>query len=167
MIALTEALLIILIFITVSLQLIDVRIFGDKIIFVEISFTIFSLQLLNLSENRKKRKLKLTKKLKRFKFLAMCTHELLHKSRVTVRSYRPFDGSFLENHIKVPGYAILSPMLPIYLKMHALEYREEDGAQSKIDILFTFTLLSLFISFMKASYYVVKLKIKRGIKSVR
>lgn len=167
MIALIEALLIILIIITVSLQPIDIRVFGSDDISIEISFTILSLHLVNLFENRKKRKSKFTKKLKRFKFLAVCADELLSESRVTVRSYRPFNSSFLENRAKMLGTVILSPMLLLYIKNNALEYNEEDSGQGKIDFVFTFHLLSLFISIAKASYYVMKSKFKRGIKSVR
>ena len=167
MVALTELLLIILIIITVSLPPIDLRVSVDKRISLEISFTVFSLQLNDLTNIGTKRKQKFTKRLKNARFIVIAAHKLIHYTKVKLLSYRPFASQFYESPGRIIGLSVFSPLLPAYLKSNCAEYRAELCGSEKIDIIFTFHFIELFISLIKASYYLVKSKIKRGIRSVR
>ena len=167
MVALTELLLIILIIITFSLQPIDLRVYGDKDVSLEISFTFFSLQLTDLTKRTRKRKQKLTKRLKKIRFASIAARELIHYSKVTLFSQGPFISFFEESPEKIAVPAAALSLLTAYLRNNSAEYYEELSENNKLAILLTFHLHELFISLVKASYYLVKSKNKRGIRSVR
>ena len=162
MIALAESLIVFLIIFIVLLQPVDVRIFGEETLNVEISLTIFSIQLNNLAQNKKKRKQKFTKKLKKILFISKIVADIINHSAVRVHSYKPFSKDIIKSNIRMIGTAVYAPLVLLYLKNSAAVYNEEYDSKHTLDIRLTFFLMVAFISLVKASYYTLKSKVKRG-----
>lgn len=161
MIVLAEFLTIILIIIIVLLQAIDLEIVYRDHLHLKISSTIFSVELSKMINCKRKRKQKLTNQLYTFLFITKAASLLLSRSVVHVRAYKPFDASVTSHNGRMIGSSIISPLFLSNLKNNAAAYTESNNASERLNLLFTFSLLALFISLAKASYYVLKSKIKR------
>lgn len=155
--------LISLIIIIILSQNIDIRIFeADGKAKIKIGFTVLAIELSNL-ENRKKNQKPLRERVRSAIFLASFLKELVSRSTVRVNSLNLLrDGLFSPSRLIF--FSILRPIVEGYLSRNAFSYTEGDDGGT-VDVIFSFNLLSVFISFGLALYYYIKTSIKRKINA--
>ena len=127
---------------------------------LKISFTLFSFEF-NISDDRKT-KSSLKQKIESSLFAIRFFNHALRSSSVTVESYEYNrlifgDSAFPKIHI-----AFLAPAFLAYIKSRASMTEINESVEGNgINIKLSIVLFSLFISFIKASYYTLKKKITR------
>lgn len=154
-----------LLVITVLQNRIDLRVYGSEHISVAISLTYISINLSNLSKNKRKRKLRFAKRLRIVAFLLKLGKELVKRSAVTVDAINPPSGQMLRSDYLLTAAALGAPAVMVYLKSNARSYEVLKRTGYDIDVSVSFSLTSLFISFFKASYYTVKSRLKGRIRN--
>lgn len=143
-------------------QIIDVRIYRDPSLKVNISFTLFAIEL-SPFKNTSKRKKK--KSHLRLGFLLRLLSYILERSRVIVYTH---DGR--EADVLSPAFALKNigfNILRAYISGKALAYEEigNDGGH-KEEIRISFSVFALIISSLKATYYSISKSFKRGLGNV-
>ena len=166
MIAIAELLTILLLVLIVLLQTMDLRICYRDRLSITASLTFFSITVSGFKKPRKNRKQRLSSRLKTGAFITRALNLLLRECTVAAHSVKPFSLSDSLTPSRIIATSILSPIILTHIKANARSYYELNDTDHKLDITFSFSLLSLFISLIKASYYTVKYKL-RGIGNAR
>lgn len=166
MIMIAEIFIIILIFLTILLQRIDLNINLNEELTITVSSTLFSLELKNPGKNTRKRKQKFTKSFSRVRFFIVIASDLITRSYVNVRSFKPFEPRIAKHAALLIFISVAAPQALLFLENNAAYYEKADDREDILDISFSFQLIYLFISLVKASYYRMKSKFERRRRNV-
>ena len=161
MIGLIFILLIILLLYLILTETVNIRltIFDEPK--VKLSFVFFSISF--TVEKQKERHMSLKEKINSLRFVITAFNEILSRSLVTVNSFDyqglVFSGSeFPKLHLAIIGPAFLT-----YVKSRAAHTEIAIPSTEKgIDIALDINLYSLFISFVKSTYYGLRRKLARN-----
>lgn len=147
-----------LIIIIILSQNVDIRLFEyEGKPRIKISFTIFAFVISNFEKRKKKKPLR--ERIRGAIFLASFLKELVSRSSVNVKSLNISKDVLLSpRHLVL--FSIVRPILEGYLSRNAFSYNIADGSGT-LDVIFSFNIYSVFISFFLALYYYIKTSIKR------
>lgn len=147
-----------LIIIIILSQNIDIRLFEfEGKPKIKIGFTIFALEISEFEKRRKKKPLR--ERIRGAIFLATFLKELVLRSSVNVKSQNISRDGLL-SPTRLVLFSILLPILQGYLSKNAFSYKEDEGGGT-LDVIFSFNIYSVFISFFLALYYYIKTSIMR------
>ena len=154
-------LIIILIVYTIFSQPVDIHFSTVSGLEIKLSFTFFSLSFEFQSHNKKKRK----PPRGMIKLLLLFAGELISKSDVYVLSFEAVTSKKISLPTRVVLNSVIAPLLLAYIKSNSSFFTFKPTENTLgIDIIFSLSLYTLFISLLKASYYMLKQNIKRRVK---
>ena len=153
--------LITLIFLLMLSERLAIRIAGTAHIRVVVTTTFYSFEI-KKKNNRKRHSRGIP-----ISFLLNLVENLLPYTDVICRSS---DITRLENFASpssIIGAALAYPILLSYVRTKANAFELDDGSEDALDIVLIFSIYSLFISLIKASYYLLKKKTSRRKRNAR
>lgn len=153
--------LITLIFLLIFSERIAIRVVGADEIDVIVYTTFFSFKANRINAKRRR------SKSVPFPFILNLLGELLPRTDVICRS---LDISALGTIVKpsaLISVSIASPILLSYVKSKTNAFEFADESEFPLDVIFIFSLFSLFISSLKSSYYLLKKNATRRKRNAR